>query len=367
MSRGEPARPRAPHAPRGAALLAAALLLSPAACAAHSQPYSWVDVTVTGDSLRGTVTGHVVDVAHEIGEPLPAALLAPGGLPPRAARVRAAFARLLVLTADGGRLAPRWGAVTAVPGKHAVRAAFAVAWRGAAELGVEGPLFTWESTHETYVNVTAGGRLVLEDVLDPGRRRTGWRTGARPQFARVALRFGREGVRHIFMGPDHILFIVGLLLLGGGLRRLLKIVTAFTAAHSVTLALATLGLVQPPARVIEPAIALSIVAIGIENLLAAGRRDRRAWLAFGFGFVHGFGFASVLRELALPPGALGAALASFNLGVELGQMAIVLAVAPALALLRARRPALAAPVVAWGSAGVIAAGGYWLVQRVFFV
>ena len=118
-----------------------------------------------------------------------------------------------------------------------------------------------------------------------------------------------------------------------------------------------------PSRLIEPAIALSIVVVGIENLLSGGRRDLRASLAFAFGFVHGFGFAGVLREFGLPPAALGWSLFSFNLGVELGQACIVLAVTPLLALARARRPALAGRIVTVGSAGVIAAGAYWLVQR----
>src|SRR6185369_9937866 len=110
-----------------------------------------------------------------------------------------------------------------------------------------------------------------------------------------------------------------LLLLGGTMGRLLKIVTAFTIAHSITLALATFQLVNPSPRIIEPAIALSIVAVGIENLVAQRRqRDVRAMLAFAFGFIHGFGFASVLREFGLPREALGVALASFNVGVELG-------------------------------------------------
>jgi len=174
-----------------------------------------------------------------------------------------------------------------------------------------------------------------------------------------------EGIHHIFIGPDHILFIVGLLLLGGGIGRLLKIVTAFTIAHSLTLALATLHLVNPPSRFVEPAIALSIVAVGIENLIAAKRgRDWRAPLAFGFGFLHGFGFASVLAEFGLPRAALGWSLFSFNLGVEIGQACIVLAVTPVLAWLGARSPRAGVRVAAWGSACVIAAGSFWFVQRV---
>src|SRR5205807_9177721 len=103
------------------------------------------------------------------------------------------------------------------------------------------------------------------------------------------------GLHHILIGPDHLLFLVGLLLLGGSVRQLLVVVTAFTVAHSITLSLAALNLLSPPARIIEPAIALSIVYVGVDNLLVSSGRDVRAWIALPFGFIHGFGFANVLR------------------------------------------------------------------------
>ena len=113
------------------------------------------------------------------------------------------------------------------------------------------------------------------------------------------------GIHHILIGLDHLLFLVGLLLLGGSVRQLLLVVTAFTVAHSITLSLAALNLITPPARLIEPAIALSIVYVGIDNLMVGRGRDVRGWIAFAFGFIHGFGFASVLREMELPSRALG--------------------------------------------------------------
>lgn len=168
---------------------------------------------------------------------------------------------------------------------------------------------------------------------------------------------------HIFLGPDHLLFVIALLLLGGGLARLLEVVTAFTVAHSITLALATLGGVDPPARVIEPLIAVSIVMVGLDNLRARSGRDHRTRLAFGFGLIHGFGFAGVLREIGLPHDALGWSLFSFNAGVELGQACIVAAVAPLLALLSGRWPTLATRVVRYGSCAVVSAGAWWLGER----
>ncbi len=173
-------------------------------------------------------------------------------------------------------------------------------------------------------------------------------------------------MHHIFIGPDHILFIVGLLLLGGSLGHLLKIVTAFTIAHSVTLVLATFNILNPPARMIEPIIALSIVFVGAHALRRRGeKRDWRLLFAFGFGFIHGFGFANVLRDMALPRTALGWSLFSFNVGVEIGQACIVLAVAPALALLYRRNAALAERVVAAAAFCVVFAGSFWFAQRLF--
>lgn len=145
------------------------------------------------------------------------------------------------------------------------------------------------------------------------------------------------GVEHIFTGYDHLAFLFGLLVVAGfarlrdGLRYVLGVVTAFTVAHSCTLISAGLGWVHLSPRVVEPAIALSIAYVAVENLVVPKPRFR--WLlTFGFGLVHGFGFSSVLREIGLPPRGMVLSLLSFNVGVELGQLAVVLMVAPALML-----------------------------------
>src|SRR5690606_20849987 len=173
-----------------------------------------------------------------------------------------------------------------------------------------------------------------------------------------------SGIEHILIGPDHILFLITLLLPGGGWRRVLLIVSAFTVGHSITLSLAALNLLNPPARLVAPAIALSIVYARADNLTRGAGRDVRVLVAGLFGLVHGFGFANVLREFGLPSEALGWSLFSFNVGVELGQIAIVLVVGLALALLRRRLPAAETWVVVGGSIVVLAAGAYWFVARV---
>src|SRR5262249_48326723 len=134
-----------------------------------------------------------------------------------------------------------------------------------------------------------------------------------------------------------------------------------------TLSLAALDVVNPPARLIEPAIALSIVYVGIDNLTAGKSGwDVRAWIAFFFGLLHGFGFAGALREFELPPHALRWSLFSFNLGVEIGQVCIVAVVASMLSGLRSRNQTWGQRVAVAGSVVVILAGGYWFIQRVFF-
>ena len=150
------------------------------------------------------------------------------------------------------------------------------------------------------------------------------------------------------------------------MRQLLLIVSSFTVAHSVTLSLASLNLVAPPARIIEPAIALSIVYVGVDNLMVGRGRDVRAWIAFAFGFIHGFGFANVLREMNLPSRALGWSLFSFNVGVEIGQLLFVVIVASALMGLRSRNEAASRRLAFAGSLVVIVAGAFWFVQRIFF-
>jgi hypothetical protein len=142
------------------------------------------------------------------------------------------------------------------------------------------------------------------------------------------------GIEHILTGYDHLLFLLALLLRGGGLWAMAKIVTAFTLAHSVTLSLAVLDVVALPERLVEAVIALSISAVAAENLFLEPTVTRRWMVSFCFGLVHGFGFSSALRELGLPADGLVAALLGFNGGVEVGQALAVAVALPVLALLR---------------------------------
>ena len=174
------------------------------------------------------------------------------------------------------------------------------------------------------------------------------------------------GVEHILTGYDHVVFLLALLLAGGAFWNTAKIITSFTVAHSITLALAALDVIRIPSSVVEPLIAVSIVYVGVENLLHSDLRWR--WLlTFAFGLVHGFGFASVLRELGVGAAGVGVAvpLVSFNLGVELGQVSIMLLVLPLIWKLRSQ-PFFVLRCVPACSLLVTMVGTYWLLQRTLF-
>lgn len=182
--------------------------------------------------------------------------------------------------------------------------------------------------------------------------------------ARTGLRYLWLGVLHIVpLGLDHILFVLALCLLSLRWRPALLQATAFTVAHSITLALAVTGAVTLPASVVEPLIALSIAVVALENLVSSEARWWRLGLVFSFGLLHGLGFAGVLQELGLPAGRLAVALLSFNVGVELAQVAIV-AVAFGVAAMWQRTGLLAeVPMRKRLSLGIAAVGLFWTVER----
>lgn len=344
------------------------LLPTAATAEAHPAPFSYVDVEVGADGLALAFVAHDLDLAQVLRLERPDTLLDPETARRYTPALQAALAARFRVEADGRALP-----CAAEPGVDVVAERQSLRFRytcPAASLGtftLHAFLFPYDPTHQTFVNVHEGGDLVAQAILDKDRRVLSHYTGTRQGTLAVLQRFVPSGVHHILIGPDHLLFLVGLLLLGGSIRRLLLVVTAFTASHSVTLSLAALDLVTPPAAIIEPAIALSIVYVGLDNLMVRNRpaRDMRAWIAFGFGLIHGFGFANVLREMDLPARALGWSLFGFNLGVEIGQALVVIVVASALAALR-RRSADAGRLLALaGSLVVVAAGAFWFVERVF--
>lgn len=200
-------------------------------------------------------------------------------------------------------------------------------------------LFDIDATHRGLITLRGSDAPQMFALSPQNNRATLSVSTASPW--RQFLEMAREGVWHIWIGFDHILFLLALLLPAGLratrtrdekagwaplLKDVLTLVTAFTVAHSITLTLAALKIVSLPPRLIETAIAVSIVVAGLRLRRAITRPA--AWIAFGFGLIHGFGFANVLADLQLPAGSLALSLFAFNIGVELGQCAIVLLALP---------------------------------------
>jgi hydrogenase/urease accessory protein HupE len=213
------------------------------------------------------------------------------------------------------------------------------------------------STHRTLARIEVGGET-REFVFENGRD---FEVDAHRSWFASFLQFARMGVFHIFTGYDHIAFLLGVVLVGGSFKTIVKAVTAFTVAHSITLALAALNIVLLPSRIVESGIALSIMYIALENIFFR-QFDRRWIITFLFGLVHGFGFASALAEVHLSGRLLGTALFAFNLGVETGQICIVGILLPLLAL--ARRTRFNLQFVRTCSAFIFVMGFYWFLQRI---
>jgi hydrogenase/urease accessory protein HupE len=221
--------------------------------------------------------------------------------------------------------------------------------------------------HRELLTVEVDGREAAETLLDAGSDSTTVvldRSAASP--GRAAWSFLLAGIHHILSGYDHLVFLAGLLLAARSLRQLLIALSAFTAAHSVSLTLVVAGGVNAPASIVEPLIAASIAWIGIENL--RGERRAAPWfVVFGFGLIHGFGLAGALMDLGLGSSAsrIALALLCFNAGVEAGQLAVAAALLPLVGAIKSR-PAWRGRLVPACSVLIAMSGGYWLIERIAF-
>ncbi|RZT05574.1 HupE / UreJ protein [Duganella sp. CF402] len=227
--------------------------------------------------------------------------------------------------------------------------------------------------HKGLLRLTHDG-VTTTAIFDPAHAQQRLSLSAPDQLQQFSA-YVRDGVWHIWIGYDHILFLLSLLLpavllaapadnLRGAFIDVLKVVTAFTLAHSLTLTLASLSLISLPSRLVESAIAASVILAALNNLYPLFR-GRRPVAAFGFGLIHGFGFASVLIDLGLPQGALLASLFGFNLGVEIGQLCIVAVFLPLAFLLR--RTWLYRRLLSGGSFVIALVALVWFVERAFDV
>jgi hypothetical protein len=353
---------------RRALVLVAALLVVPLATFAHQQSFSTSEIAARDQRLEVRLRFATADLASLLPIGSQGALTQ--------AEIDRVLPALVRLTLEGLSIAsregpcPREGEARAEPD-------------GPDGLLVEGA-FRCAATPDLlrvrvrFIETLPAGHTHLASVtLAPGEisqrvaseSEPTFEVGRHVTFLAAAGRFLVLGIEHIFTGYDHIAFLLGLLLLGGTFRELVKVVTAFTVAHSVTLALATLEVVRIGPRIVEPLIAATIVYVAVENLWALRSEAARAsalrhrWLlTLGFGLVHGFGFADALQKLHLPRAGIAAALFTFNVGVEVGQVCIVAVAFPLLSRLRRARGFDPAGVRA-ASACVGALGLFWLVQR----
>ncbi len=220
------------------------------------------------------------------------------------------------------------------------------------------------SGHRQFVSVqSAHGGTVREFLLDRRTDRFEVPLNTRAPAARAGfVSFFWIGVEHILTGYDHLLFLFALLIVGSSFLTTAKVISSFTIAHSITLVLGFFDLIRIPPGVVEPLIALSVIIVGLENI--RGRWIRRRWLlAFGFGLIHGLGFASALQDLGIAGGSVVVPLLSFNLGVEIGQLGLAGLLLPLIWVLK-RRPSYVPRVVPTFSCLVVVAGLVWLVERI---
>jgi hypothetical protein len=324
------------------------LLLAPAGARAHAPHLSVAWLALTGDAARAEVTVGLEDLEAALGR-------APGDEAIRS------YVAARVHLGDG--CTP---GIPGAPAREADHVTIVLTWTC---LGVpqwyRATLFQEvdpATRHILMIRDAAGERQVLLDAAHPSIA-----LGPASTRLAVAAQYLALGVEHIFTGYDHIAFLLALVLWSRRLLPVIKVVTAFTLAHSVTLAAAALGYLVLPAAVVEPAIAASIVYVAAENF-ASRDVDRRWRVTFFLGLVHGFGFAGALGEMGLPPSATATALAAFNLGVEAGQVVIVgVAVPLLLAVDRLMtRSERSRAVVYPASAVILALGLWWLVARLPF-
>jgi len=360
-------------------LLLLLLALAAAPAHAHKPSDSYLTLYADGKTLRGQWDIALRDLEYAVGlDANGDGAITWGELKAKQAEVDAYVLARLALRADDKpcRLAPTEHLVDDhTDGAYAVLR-FAADCADYRSVEVEYSLFfDLDPTHRGLLRAERGGDSVT-GILGPDRPRLKLDAQGRSRLEQFAD-YVREGVWHIWIGFDHILFLVSLLLpsvfilvenrwapatrFRDTFWDVFRVATSFTIAHSITLSLAALSIIQLPSRLVESCIALSVVLAALNNIwpLVHGRR----WaVAFGFGLIHGFGFASVLADLGLPRDALLLALVGFNVGVELGQLAIISVFLPVAYGLRATK-AYRRVIFVGGSAAIALVAGVWLAER----
>ncbi len=346
---------------------------------AHEIGTSHVVITLTGDGA------YVVDVATDAAALLARLETSSGQVRSgsvarddyrsRIAALAPAFLAHVSLRFDGSLAGPTFDTVRseadADPESALRPPTVVVRLRGQVPAGAQNISWSYDLTSASYA-VTfkpAGGAAERVEWLEGGQAAQPFPLldhRAAPTRTAVALTYVRLGFTHILpKGLDHILFVLGIFLFGRGLRPMLWQVSAFTVAHSITLGLALYGVVSLPASIVEPLIAVSIVYVAVENLVASELQPWRVALVFGFGLLHGLGFAGVLRELALPRSEFLTGLIAFNVGVEAGQLTVIAGASLLVAHWATRQDRYRRYVVQPASCAIALVGAYWTVTRIF--
>lgn len=348
---------------------AAVLVLSLTAAGklfAHDPGLSAAEIDISTKTVSVLITYNERDIANLSGDSVDN--LRSGNIGAQE-KLQQTARRAAVLRANGQPVAAT-GVVARPEGENNVEFRYQFSTPAAGELLFESALLPELSFghRQTFVTRDAAGTEIASRILS-GRENTANLSAVAlqepPSSGRRFREFFMLGIHHIVTGYDHLLFLFGLLIVCGTARSGIVLITCFTVAHSVTLALSTFGLVDLPSLFVEVTIAASILYVGIENLFRGdGALRWRAALTFAFGLIHGLGFAGVLHDMGIAKTGSAAVmpLLAFNLGVEAGQLAIAAIVLPILWKLRDNRAFLRIGVPAC-SVLVAAAGAYWLVER----
>jgi hydrogenase/urease accessory protein HupE len=334
--------------------MAAILLTSPAS--AHDPGLSNLDVRIDDRAITATLALKAVDLPRVQG-------WRRAGPEELRARLDRFFRKALEVSVDGAPCASE--AVEASADDTDIRALITFARGSGSRIAVRSAILQEVLPgHRQVAAITSGeGRTVARKILWSREDRIEGDLASLAPLPSPFAGFLALGVEHILTGYDHLTFILGLLLAGGGAWATVRLITAFTVAHSISLALAALELVKIPSAIVEPLIAVSIAYVGLENIVRKETRGRPL-VVFGFGLIHGLGFAGALQEVGLGSTSTGVVvpLLSFNLGVELGQLAVASLAVPLLALLGNRLGKARFRVTA--SAAVFLLGVAFLAARV---
>lgn len=331
---------------------------------AHPVPFTYLDVHIRSTRIDLTLVAHAFDLAHDLEIDNPTLLMDASYLSEHRADIFGVFAGRLRI-GSAASTSVRWLELQPLPERQSVRLVGEVeAVAGA--VPIRAALFPYDAAHQSFVNVFEHGTLTLQAILDASKPDLTYFPGSTQGALAVMRRFAPDGARHIITGAEHWLFLIGLLLLSGTRRQVVSILVAFLAADVATTALIVLKIAHPAARLTEPALALSVVYIGADNLMVRGGKDMRPWIALAFGVLHGFWFGGALALMDLPRSALGWSLVSFALGAALAQSTLVVLLALTVGACRQANADAARTVAVAGSMLIVAGGTYLFVQRVFF-